>query len=416
MKLKINATFIENFREGTKSLRANFLRSSLTAAIIAIGIMSLVGILTAIDGLQKSIEDSFKGLGVNSFSISSKTGRGNRGGVEEKSYPIITFKETKRFKELYDFPSDISISTWVTGTAEVKHSGKKTNPNSRLIGGNEHYLIIEGWDLARGRNFSNIEVQYGTNVAIIGSAIKDALFEDFEEPLGSEISVLGVKYRVIGIMAEKGSFSGGGADRSVIIPVINASRVATRWQLRYSMEVAIDDPTRMEFAMGEATGLMRSIRRDQLGNEDSFRLERSETLAEELDEISGYMKAGGFGIGIITLLGASIGLMNIMMVSVTERTREIGVRKALGATPTRIRQQFIIEAIVVCLFGGVGGVLFGIGIGNLISILISEGGFVVPWVWVFMGFAICVVVGMVSGYYPAYKASKLDPIESLRFE
>ena len=393
------------------------LRSVLTALIVAIGITSLVAILTAIDGMKASIADSFSNLGVNSFEIRSKsTRRGSQGGVKEKVYPFITYKEATRFHDLFKVPSNVSISSWVTGVAEAKRGSKKTNPNVGVVGANEHYIVIEGLDIDQGRNFSPIEIRYGSYVAIIGEEIIDALFEEDEEVINDYVSFRGVRYKIIGTLRKQGALDGGSSDRRIIIPVQNARGNSGGRTLRFTLQVNIDDPTKMESAMSEARGLMRSIRRDPIGEDDSFELKRSQTLAEELDEISGYLRAGGFGIGFVTLLGASIGLMNIMMVSVTERTREIGVRKALGATPLRIRQQFIIEAIVVCMLGGLLGVLLGIGIGNLIAQLISPGSFVVPWAWVLVGLIICVVVGLISGYYPAFKASRVDPIESLRFE
>ena len=409
---------VENIREGVRSINANLLRTVLTAMIVAIGITSLVGILTTIDGIQYSVEDSLSDLGVNTFDIYSKRNRrGNRGGVKEKPQPPLKLKEVQRFIDNYKIPSNVSLSTSVTRIAEIKRLSKKTNPNVRVRGANDEYIALEGLNIEKGRNFSIIETQYGTNVAIIGIDIVESLYADNEDPLKSEISVLGNKYRVIGVLKEKGEIGGGNSvDNSILIPILNASKVASGRVLRYSISVGITDVMQMEMAMGEATAVMRKIRQDRLGEPNSFELAKSETLAEKMAEITDVMRIGGFGIGFITLLGASIALMNIMMVSVTERTREVGIRKALGATPLRIRQQFIIEAIVVCMMGGVAGVLFGIGIGNLISSIIGIDGFVVPWIWVITGFIICIIVGIISGYWPAFKASKLDPIESLRFE
>jgi putative ABC transport system permease protein len=409
----------ENFLEGLRAVKGNLLRSILTAAIVAIGITSLVGILTAIDGMQASITNSFSSLGANTFAIESKDTQSRRQqeGLQEKVYEPVDYNEARRFKSLFGSASAISVSTAVSYSTEVKYLSKKTNPNMMVIGADQEYLASEGYNIVEGRNFSPVEDQYGSNVAIIGPQVEEALFERNENPIGKDISLYGNKFRVVGVLESAGSLGGNsGSDRSILIPVTGASRFATNGRLQYAINVAVRNQLELDNVMGEATGLMRNIRQDPLGQPNSFEIERNTSAAESLAEISGYLKIGGFVIGIITLLGASIGLMNIMMVSVTERTREIGVRKALGATPMKIRQQFLIEAIVICLMGGVTGVILGIVIGNLVSNLVGEGVFLVPWLWIFMGVSVCIVVGLFSGFYPAYKASKLDPVESLRFE
>ncbi|MCB0496859.1 MAG: ABC transporter permease [Cyclobacteriaceae bacterium] len=408
---------IENIKEGIRSINANMLRSILTALIVAIGIASLVGILTAIDGIEASITDSFSSLGANSFNISVRRPQGSFGGRRGKVYPPITYKQATLFEQKYGDKGQVSLSTFVTQIAEVKRLSEKTNPNVSVVGGNENYIYQEGLDIEKGRNFSAIEVEHGTNVAVVGPEITNTLFKDDEDPLNQEISVWGTRFRIVGVLSKQGAMDGGSSDKRVIIPLNSARALAAGQNLTIDIDVLINNSFSMDQAMGEAKGIMRIIRHDRIGDEESFLVERSESLAETLGQISGYLKIGGFGIGIITLLGASIGLMNIMMVSVTERTREIGVRKALGATPARIRQQFLIEAVVICQMGGIAGIILGMALGNLVTTLIGDDiSFVVPWLWILISFVIGVIVGVGSGYYPANKASKLDPIESLRFE
>jgi putative ABC transport system permease protein len=408
---------IENIKEGLRSVQANLLRSVLTALIVAIGITSLVGILTAIDGIEHSVAESMSNLGVNSFDISSKQNRGGRSqGVGQKVYERLQLPQIQRFMDVYTVPSTISLSAALTWNAEVKRGSKKTNPNVRIEGINTEYMTIKGLNVERGRNLSLIEMQYGTKVAVIGKTIVDMLFEKNQNPVGQEISFKGTQFKVIGVIKEKGKLADNNFDNMVFIPVLVANQMASGRGLNYRLTVGVNDPTTMEWAMGEATGVMRNIRHDELGEDNSFQLEKSETLAQSLESITTGLRIGGFGVGFITLLGAAIALMNIMMVSVTERTREVGVRKALGATPLRIRQQFLIEAIVVCVLGGLAGVILGILIGNVISRAMGIQIFVLPWLWMSMGMAVCIGVGLLSGYYPAYKASQLDPIEALRFE
>ncbi len=411
---------LENIKEALRAVKVNLLRTILTGAIIAIGITSLVGMLTAIDGIKAQIEDSFSGLGASNFDIRSKGFSGGRAvqeGKTEKTYPPVNYPEAMAFKSEFSEIGPATVFSTISGAAEVKRGSKKTNPNIRITGGDELYLNIKGIQVESGRNFSASEVQNGQNVCIIGQELVDLLFEKNENPLNQLLSFFGRKYTVIGVIEKQGSVGGGsGADRAIFIPIENASRLDSSGTFRYTITASGSDPIQLDYEMGQATGIMRKIRQDRVAQPDSFELTKSRSVSESLEEVAGYLRIGGFTIGFVTLLGASIGLMNIMMVSVTERTREIGVRKALGATPLRIRQQFLIEAIVICILGGILGVILGIGIGNVVANLIGPGGFLVPWFWIMMAFVICIVVGLGSGYVPAYKASRLDPIESLRYE
>ena len=410
--------FIENIREGLRSVQANLLRSIITAMIITLGIMALVGVLTAVDGIKASILKSLSSLGANTFNIRSKTNRGgSTQGVAEKTYPLITMNESLKFIDEYRVPASIGLSSVVTGIAEVKRFSKKTTPNVFFTGVNEDFFSLKNLEFEQGRGLSRLEARRGGQLVILGHKVFKTLFNDNELIEGQEVAFMGGQFRVIGVLKEKGGFNDPSSnyDNMVFVSIVKANQLSGGRGLNYRMSVGISDPTMMEYAMGEATGLMRRIRGDDAGQPDSFELQRSETLAE-LEGLSSKAQLVGFVIGIITLLGASIALMNIMLVSVTERTREIGVRKALGATPAKIKQQFVIEAIVVCMIGGVAGVILGILGGNGASRLLGNESFLFPWLWISIGFVVCVLVGLISGYYPAYKASKLDPIESLRVE
>lgn len=409
---------LENIREGLRSIAGNRLRTILTSLIIAIGITSLVGILTAIDGIQNSVNSSFAGLGANTFSIVARQDAYRRGGRVQRQDAPIDYFDAVQFKRRFPYGATIAVSTVVTGAAQAKYGSKKTNPNVQLIGGDDAYLAVKGFTLQSGRNLNQNDLSNTLNVAIIGSELANTLFEKKINPLNQSIRVSGTQYQVIGVLSKKGGFSGGGDDRMVLIPIDNARALAGNQKLSFDITASVSTIAGQDEAVGEARGTMRLVRHDPLGQPDSFEIERADDLAKETENITGYLRMGGFGIGFITLLGASIALLNIMLVSVTERTREIGIRKSLGATPQRIREQFLIEAIVICILGGLGGVTLGLGIGNLIADLISpgKGGFVVPWVWMGLGIVVCVVVGLFAGIYPAVRASKLDPIEALRYE
>lgn len=411
--------FKENVSEGLRSIKGNMLRTVLTALIIAIGITSLVGILTAIDGMQSSVDNSFAGLGANSFDIKGpRMFRRRSAGVNDKDYPPIEYREAKLYKELFQgkTPATISIYAGVTGTAQLKYGSIKTNPNTMVRGVDEDYINIKGYKLISGRDMTKNDINFTNNVVILANELATTLFPK-ENPIDKEISLLGLKFKVIGVLEKKGSITGGGDDRVALVPLETGRQIAGNRKLTFDITTSVPNVSDMDYIIGEAEAVMRRVRKDPIGQAKSFEVERSDALAKNFEEVTGYLRVGGFGIGIITLLGAAIALMNIMMVSVTERTREIGIRKAIGATPFKIRLQFLMEAIVICILGGIAGIIMGIGVGNIIAKVISDkSSFIVPWAWMLMGIVVCVFVGILSGFYPAYKASKLDPIESLRYE
>ncbi|RFZ91744.1 ABC transporter permease [Mucilaginibacter conchicola] len=413
--MAVKTSLRENISIALQSIGGNRLRTSLTALIIAIGIMALVGILTAIEGIKQFTNDAFAGLGANSFTVQNRgTGVSFGNGGHRKIYPTITYAQADRFLKLYKLPARTSVDLSVTGTAVAKYNSIKSNPNISVTGSNDNYLAIKGHKLAFGRNFSASELEHGANVVIVGDEVKTKLFKN-QDPVNQYILLGNSKLRIIGVVAPKGSNSFGG-DKFCIVPLQRARQmVDTSRKMSYAITVSVNGPDVLDASIGEATSLMRNIRGLRIGQADNFEISRSDSIQQELSGQLTGMTIAGFAIGIITLLGAAIGLMNIMLVSVTERTREIGLRKSIGATPAVIRKQFLIEAIVICLMGGVGGIILGMAAGNLIAVNIS-GTFVVPWFWLFSAIGLCTIIGLSSGFYPAKKASRLDPVEALRYE
>ncbi len=411
-------TFKENVKLAFGSIKANLLRTTLTALIIAIGITALVGILTSIDGMESSIKNNFASMGANSFSIRNRGASGIRignSGSRPKTYEKIEFEEAHKFKEQFNFPnSETSLSFAVTFASSVKSANEKTNPNITVMAADANYLSTAGYKIEKGRNFNETEEQEAHSVVLIGKEITDKLFSKVN-PVGQSISIGSERLKVIGVLAEKGSSFGFGGDKICIVPLLKGKQYNQNSNASYTVTVKVEDSRLLDAAIAQSIAKFRNIRKLNTKQEDNFEITQSDSLANSLISNLSFISIAGIIIGVITLIGASIGLMNIMLVSVTERTREIGIRKAIGAKVSVIRRQFLIEAIVICQLGGIAGIIFGIVIGNLTSIFIG-GSFIIPWKWMSIGYALCFIVGLISGIYPAIKASKLDPVEALRYE
>jgi putative ABC transport system permease protein len=412
-----NTLIIENFRISLNSIHSHLLRTILTILIISFGIMALVGILTATDSIKYSLTKNFSMMGSSTFTIRNRSMQVHMGDGpnKQKLYEAISFKQATEFKEKFFFPGYTSVFVGATGTATIKFKSNKTNPNVRVMGTDENYIYTSGDEIEKGRVFTMDEVNYGSSVCIVGSEVVKNIFKNKEDPIGQVISIGPGKYRVVGVLKEKGSSMGFSGDRSCYIPLTNVRARFSRPNMSFSINVMAKKQEQLDACIGEATGLFRTIRQDPAGSDNTFEITKSDNIAKMLIENIKYVTLAATIIGLITLAGAAIGLMNIMLVSVTERTREIGIRKAIGATKRVIRNQFLVEAIVIGQLGGLLGIFLGIMIGNVISLLIGSA-FIVPWVWIITGVILCFIVALISGIIPAQKAANLNPIESLRYE
>jgi putative ABC transport system permease protein len=411
------AMFRENLKVSLQAIRTNRLRTILTIFIIAFGIMALVGILTAIDSIEKSFTSQLTRMGANTFVIESH-GMNIQIGNEKrrkKNYTFINYRQAEAFKDKFVFPAEVSIWAWATGMATVKYESNKTNPNIPVVGSDESYISTAGLEIEKGRNFSEDDVENNRNFVVIGSEIASKLFPNKVDPIDKILIIGSGRYKVIGLLKTKGSSMGMSNDNLCIIPYTNVRQYFSRPNMNYSINIKPNSSVLMDAAIGEAEGIFREVRNLNPYDESDFNINKSDTLVEILLSSLKNIRFAAIVIGLITLLGAVIGLMNIMLVSVTERTREIGIRKAMGAKSRTIKQQFLFEAIVIGQLGGAFGIVLGILIGNVVSLLLKTS-FVVPWQWIILGVFLCFIVGIVSGYFPAVKAAKQDPIEALRYE
>ena len=414
-----------------RSVRSNKLRTGITIAIIAFGIMALIGIITAIKAMNQKFMESFSTMGANGFTIRFKERNVHFGGDDNRNMEVskkgtrkqkqsnlnkrITEDEAEAFIKNYQFAGvTAGLSTFGGRNAIVSYQSIKTSPNVFMFGVDENYLYLNGFTIYTGRNFSKQEIQSAQNICLLGYDVAGKLFKlDRSLAVNKIVRINDIPYRVIGVLGSRGSSFGFSRDNLVMIGYKNIRKYVGG--ASYTIGVMADQINQVEDAMGEAEGTFRAVRKLNTTEESNFVVERSDSVAEKAINVLSYLTAAIIVIGFITLVGSSIGLMNIMLVSVTERTKEVGLIKAIGGKSRTVRHQFLLEAIIISVLGALFGIVAGVLVGNLFSMLLKTG-FVVPWGWVVLGIAICGTVGLVAGLYPALKAGKLNPIDALRYE
>lgn len=423
--------FSDVFSLAFRTVRSNKLRTGLTVSIIAFGIMALIGIITAIKAMNQKFMESFSTMGANAFTIRFKErnirfGGGNsqemklskKGKKKEKQSSLgkrITKDEAEMFVQRYNFPAIKSISIFGNRNNIVSHDTRKTSPNVMMFGGDENYLQLNGFSLLAGRNINRQDVLSGRNVCLLGYDVAKKLFrEGPERAVNAVIRLNNIPYRVSGVLDSRGSSFGFNRDNVVITTYTNVDRNFPSG-FSFVMAIMTNDLLEVTEAMGEAEGIFRGVRKLNTTEDNNFVIDRSDSVAEKAMNSLRFLTVSATVIGLITLIGAAIGLMNIMLVAVSERTREVGLVKAIGGQRRMVSRQFLLEAIIISMLGAIFGILLGIMVGNLFSFVLNTG-FVVPWNWVIYGILICSLVGLLAGLYPALKAGRLNPIEALRYE
>ena len=421
-------TFADVFQQAYKTVKSNKLRTGITVSIIAFGIMALIGIITAIQAMNSSVNSNFATMGANGFTITFKerirfgnqnndVSKSERGKKQKKSNldKPITLSQAEAFKQNFHYPATVSIALNRRWSFEVHYGNKKTNPNVNVNGGDENYISVNGYTVAYGRNFTPRDVESGRRVCLLGSDVAAKLFAS--NPASALDKVVGIgtqPYVVIGVLKAKGS-SGMMKPDNMIVTTYNSVRTMDHIASSYTLGITANSIQDVSAAVGEATANFRAIRRLQPTEDDNFAIEKSDAIANTVLSLLSSISGASGVIGIITLISAAIALMNIMLVAVSERTREIGLIKAIGGKKKAIRQQFLLESVIISVSGSVIGIILGVLIGNGVALFLGTG-FVVPWGWIVAGMSICALFGLLAGLWPAIKASKLNPITALRYE
>ena len=405
--------FAEIVRLALGSLSANKLRSILTMLGITVGVFSVIGVMTCITALRGSIETGLNVLGANSFQI-SKFPAINFSDPRPRfrNRPDITYAQAARFKEMMQGSAEVALMLR-RGGRRVLYLDRRTNPNVQLVGGDENFITSRNFEIGAGRNVQPSDVEFGRAVVVLGHDLAEKLFTN-EEPLGKVVRIDGQSYTVIGVLARKGTSFGGNQDNSAITTITQYLEIYGRsWSM--SINVQAPNQERLAGTLDVATGAMRLVRGLAPEDPNSFEIFSNESLIEAFNKIAGVVAIGAFVISAIALLASGVGVMNIMLVSVTERTKEIGIRKSIGAKKRNILTQFLIEAVVLSLVGGLAGVLVGV-VGGNVGAKMLQATAVFPWGWAAAGLLVCSGIGIGFGFYPAWKAASLDPIEALRYE
>ncbi len=406
----------ETIKLSVNTIRENKLRAILTLAGITIGVFSIIAIMTLLDALQSGIEGGLSQLGSNTFQV-QKFPAMNFGDprmrAKYRNRPDISYEQGIRLIEKATLPKYVSLEYWKGGRV-FKYGQESTNPNMGMLGGVPDFLPCNSYSVKEGRMFTTAEMNSSASVTVIGMEVANKLFPKLN-PIGKKIILDKNEFIIIGILEPKGESFGQSQDNLALVPITRMIEIYGN--TNYSLNIAIQAPSKALYneTVEQVTSVMRIIRKDKPGEDNSFEIFSNESLINSVNSFTKYFKYGAGFISFIALLAAGIGIMNIMLVSVTERTKEIGIRKAIGAKSRNILSQFLVEAIILCQIGGIAGILLGVIAGNLLGIYLKTA-VVIPIDWVLIGLIICTIVGIVFGVYPAYKAAKLNPIDALRYE